>query len=83
MIKEVNCYDCEFAISNFGSDYSGYDLGHYWHYTNVSAILESAARNISNMFYKTSLPINKTGETDEKIEAYGEQLRFEYMKLMD
>ena len=52
MIKEVNCCDCEFAISNASSDYSGYNLGHFWHYTNAaSAILEIAAgKNIICMF---------------------------------
>ena len=42
MIKEIDCCGCEFAICNVGSDYSGYDLGHFWNYTNASAILEIA-----------------------------------------
>lgn len=51
MIKEVNCCECEFAIPNTGSDYSGYNLGHFWHYTNAaSAILEIAAGENICMF---------------------------------
>lgn len=61
MIKEVNCCDCEFAIPNTGSDYSGYNLGHFWHYTNAaSAILEIAAGEnicmfVSDMYKKHTI----------------------------
>ena len=57
MIKEVSCCDCEFAISNVGSDYSGYELRHFWHYTNMSAILEIAMGKHPPLFSQPPLYI--------------------------